>query len=100
MEAEDFEFAWYRDRVTAALYTQWVKPILENVGESYDVSVTFDILRNGSTENLQIEQSSGIQSLDRSALRAVADAAPFPPLPRAWRKPQLSARFLFRLHPD
>jgi protein TonB len=100
MTADDFEFAWYRDQVTAALYGQWVKPVLENVGQPYDVSVTFDILRDGSTQNLRIEQSSGIPTLDRSALRAVVDSAPFPPLPPAWHKPQLSTRFLFRLFPD
>jgi TonB family protein len=100
MEAGDSELGWYRDSVTAALYGHWVKPILEGVGEPYEVSVTFDILRDGSLQNLRIEQPSGIPSFDRSALRAVADASPFPPLPRAWSKPLLSARFLFRLFPD
>ena len=100
LEAGDSELAWYRDSVTGALYGHWVKPILEGVGEPYEVSVTFDILRDGSLQNLRIEQPSGIPSFDRSALRAVADASPFPPLPRAWSKPILSARFLFRLFPD
>lgn len=100
MEAGDFELAWYRDSVTAALYRQWVKPLLEGVGEPYEVGVTFDILRDGSVADLRIEQPSGVPSLDRSALRAVTDAAPFPPLPPAWLKPRLSARFLFRLYPE
>ncbi len=100
LEAGDSELAWYRDTVTAALYAQWVKPILEGIGEPYAVSVTFDILRDGSLESLRVEQSSGIPTFDRSAQRAVADAAPFPPLPAAWGKPRLSARFLFRLYPD
>jgi protein TonB len=100
LEAGDSELAWYRDSVTAALYGHWVKPILEGVGEPYEVSVTFDILRDGSLQNLRIEQPSGIPSFDRSALRAVADASPFPPLPRDWSKPLLSARFQFRLFPD
>lgn len=100
MDTGDFEIAWYRDAVTSALYGHWVKPILDGVGEPYEVSVTFEILRDGSMSDLRIEHPSGIPSLDRSALRAVSDSAPFPPLPPAWRKPQLSARFLFRLYPE
>lgn len=100
IETGDFELAWYRDSVTSALYGRWVKPILEGIGEPYEVSVVFEILRDGRLRNLRIDQTSGIPSFDRSALRAVADAAPFPPLPPAWTKPQLSARFLFRLYPE
>jgi TonB family protein len=100
LESEDFEFAWYRDSVTAALYGHWVKPILDGVSEAQEVSVTFEILRDGGFRDLRIDVSSGIPSLDRSALRAVADAAPFPPLPPAWVKPQLSARFRFSLDPE
>ena len=100
METGDFELAWYRDSVTSSLYGHWVKPILQGVGEPYEVAVTFEIQRNGRMTDLKIEQPSGIPSFDRSALRAVSDAAPFPPLPRQWRKPTLSARFLFRLYPE
>lgn len=45
------------------------------------VVITFDILRDGSVKNPQIAQRSGNSTLDYSALRAVSDAAPFPPLP-------------------
>ena len=43
--------------------------------------ITFDIQRDGSVRNPQIAQRSGNSELDYSALRAVTDAAPFPPLP-------------------
>ena len=45
------------------------------------VVITFDIMRDGSVKNAQIAQRSGNNTLDLSALRAVTDAAPFPPLP-------------------
>ena len=35
-------------------------------------------------------------AFDRSALRAVADASPLPPLPLEWREPTLAAAFVFR----
>ena len=45
------------------------------------VVITFEISRDGSVKNPQIAQRSGNSTLDFSALRAVTDAGPFPPLP-------------------
>src|SRR5579863_52471 len=45
------------------------------------VVITFDIQRDGSVRNAKVAQRSGDANLDYSALRAVTDAAPFPPLP-------------------
>jgi protein TonB len=70
------------------------------VATSYEVTVAFDIARDGSVLGLRIDQPSGIESLDRSALRAVRDASPLPPLPRTWSGNVLSARFVFRLYPE
>jgi protein TonB len=98
--AGDFELGWYKGSVTAALYARWRKPILEGITEPREVRVTFQIQRNGQVTNPKVEQSSGVPSLDRSALRAVADASPLPPLPPNWREPTLSAGFVFRLYPE
>jgi protein TonB len=100
MQGGDSALAWYRSSVTGALYTHWRKPIVEGRSEAYEVRVVFEILRDGSVRGLEIDRSSGIPSLDRSALRAVSDASPLPPLPRSWREPVLSAGFVFRLIPD
>jgi TonB family protein len=64
------------------------------------VTVAFDILRDGTVENLVVAQSSGVASLDRSALRAVVDASPLPPHPSTWRDASMPATFVFRLHPE
>ena len=94
------EFAWYRSQVTAALYSHWRKPVLQGANEPFEVRVTFDILRDGSVRNLRVDATSGVPSLDRSAVRAVTDAAPLPALPPNWREPVLPAGFVFRLHPE
>lgn len=99
MEGGDLAFAWYRASVTAALYGHWQRPILSGLTEPLEVRVGFDILRDGTVRDIRIEQSSGVPSLDRSAQRAVADAAPLPPLPSNWREPVLPAGFVFRLFP-
>jgi protein TonB len=98
--ADDFELGWYRASVTAALFANWRKPILEGMTEPREVRVTFEIQRDGRVSGVAVEGSSGVPSLDRSALRAVADAAPLPPLPANWREPTLSAGFIFRLYPE
>ena len=94
------EHAWYRDSVAMALRNHWMRPILQGVWQSLEVTVAFEIQRDGSARNLRIESSSGAPSLDRSALRAVADASPLPPVPQSWRDPVIQARFVFRLHPE
>ena len=73
--------AWYRDSVVAALRSQWERPILEGSRGTLEVTVAFEILPDGTVRNLRIDTTSGVPSLDRSALRAVADASPLPPLP-------------------
>ena len=61
------------------------------------VIVTFDILRNGSVRNQQIAQRSGNNTLDYSALRAVLDAAPFPPLPPEYDRSEANVELHFQL---
>lgn len=61
------------------------------------VVVTFDILRDGSVRNGKIAQSSGNTNLDYSALRAVTDAAPFPPLPSNYSGSSTTVELQFQL---
>jgi protein TonB len=96
----DLELAWYRASVTTALYSNWQRPILAGITEPLEVSISFEINRDGSVANLRIDNSSGVPSLDRSALRSVADASPLPPLPSQLREPRLGAYFVFRLYPE
>ena len=97
---EDSALSWYQSSVTATLYSHWQRPILSGVRETLEVAVAFEIERDGSVTDLRVTQPSGVPSLDRSALRAVADADPLPPLPSHWRHGSISANFIFRLHPE
>ena len=100
LEGGDVEFAWYRSAVTAALYGRWRRPLLDRLLEPIEVQVSFEIHRNGSVQGLRMDRSSGVPTLDRSAIRAVTDANPLPPLPPTWRDPVLPATFIFRIHPE
>lgn len=100
LELGGSEFAWYRASLSAAIHGRWRPPVLDGVEQVLEVRVAVDILADGNIRNLRVEVSSGVPSLDRSALRAVSDAAPLPPLPRSWREPLLPAGFVFRLDPE
>ena len=47
-----------------------------------EVRVVIKIMENGDLEDIWIETKSGNNFLDKSAIRAIKKAAPFPPLPR------------------
>jgi protein TonB len=100
LDADDVQFAWYRDSITAAFRSQWRRPIVSGQVDPIEVRLTFEILRDGSVHQLQVDQSSGLAVFDRAALRAVSDAAPLPPLPGNWREPTLHATWVFRMFPQ
>ncbi len=90
------EFGAYADLVVQRVTDKWQTNGL--AGQSLPlVVVTFDILRNGTVKNAQIVQRSGNTTLDYSALRAVNDAAPFPPLPSNYSGSSTSVELRFQL---
>jgi protein TonB len=95
---EHFEYAWYRAMVISKLKEHWTKPVLPfKTAEPFQVIVYFIIERDGSVSHINIDTSSGYPPLDRSAVRAVYDSVPLPPLPRQIAQSNLPARFIFEL---
>ena len=95
---EDFEYAWYRSMVISKLNGSWIKPVLPfQTVQPLQATVTFIIEKDGSVSSLEIDSSSGYPALDRSAIRAVYDASPLPPLPMQISQSNLQARFIFEL---
>ena len=78
--------------VSSSWYSSLVSPGLKG---KYMTVVTFKIYRNGQITDLKYDSPSGINSLDLSALRAVRNATPFPPLPTDFPKPYLTVYFEF-----
>lgn len=90
------QFGGYADLVVQRVTNAWQTSGL--AGQSLPIVViTFDILRNGSVANAKIAQRSGNSTLDYSALRAVTDAAPFPPLPANYNGSSTSVELRFQL---
>jgi TonB family protein len=92
-----FPFPWYIESVLTKIEISWMKPyIVEPIPQDHIAVVYFVITRAGQVKQVQVEQSSGIAALDRSAESAVLGAAPFPPLPNQWTEPELAFRLRFR----
>ncbi len=88
--------AWYYETVRDTVWRNWQEPSGVMVGsDGIRVVIGFDILRSGKTTKPRIIESSGDSRLDLSALRAVFDSNPFPPLPAEFKEEQLGVRFSF-----
>ena len=59
---------------------------------------TFQILRDGTIVNVQNTQTSGIRSVDNSALRAILSSSPVSPLPSSYSGGTVSVEFWFEFH--
>lgn len=90
---------WYNAAVTSALQSAWIRPVLDASDATYSVVVSFEIGRDGNVFNLAVDVPSGVAALDRSALRAVTDAAPFP-APPASAGGSIRQRVRFELSPE
>src|SRR5881409_3084512 len=65
-------FAWYVKVVQQKVSENWLKYEVDSrISTAQRVYVTFDVMRDGHPANVQVEQSSGVPSLDQSATRAI-----------------------------
>jgi periplasmic protein TonB len=89
-------FGAYADLVAQRVTEKWQTSGM--AGQSAPmVIITFDIQRDGSVRNAKVAQRSGNSTLDYSALRAVMDAAPFPPLPAEYDRNVANVELQFQL---
>jgi len=89
-------FSWYVQAVQRKVSENWLKYEIDpGIHESNRVYLTFDIARDGHQNNVQIEQSSGVPSLDISATRAIQRIDTFGPLPPEYSGSKVSVEFWF-----
>ncbi|MBI2818716.1 MAG: TonB family protein [Acidobacteria bacterium] len=89
-------YSWYVTAIRNRISSNWMKTTVDpSIRVAPRVFVTFQIYRDGRVVNPQLTASSGISSLDRSALRAVYDSSPMPPLPADYRGSSVAVEFWF-----
>ena len=93
LDNPDFVYGYYVDQMLAMIQRNWVRPM---VGSGVEATVHYRIERDGRIVDVRIATSSGINSFDLAALRAVQASTPLPPLPRAFREGSLGVNLIFR----
>jgi periplasmic protein TonB len=89
-------FAWYVRVVQQKVSENWLKYEVDpSIHSAQRVYVTFDIMRGGQPAKVQVEQSSGVPSLDQSAVRALQRIDTFGPLPSDYSGNKVSVEFWF-----
>ncbi|HEX3320784.1 MAG TPA: energy transducer TonB [Terriglobales bacterium] len=89
-------YAWYVKVVQQKVSENWLKYEIDpRIGDSQRVYLTFDITRTGQPANVQVEQSSGVPSLDQSAVRAIQRIDTFGPLPSDYSGSRVNVEFWF-----
>jgi protein TonB len=89
-------FAWYVRVVQQKVSENWLKYEIDpGITEARRVYLMFDITRDGRPGNVTVEQSSGVPSLDQSAVRALQRIDTFGPLPSDYSASKVSVEFWF-----
>jgi TonB family protein len=95
VDASDFPFTYYIRQLHAKVSEHWRRPPVVST-EQAAVLIYFEIDREGQVRGQpKIKQSSGNEIYDQSALRAVLESIPFPPLPRDFPGQYLKVNFGF-----
>ena len=93
-------YAYYVQIVTKILSQNWLKYEVDpHAMPNATVSIAFDITRSGEPTNVRILQSSGVPSLDTSAVRTLQRIDTFGPLPSDYRGSSVAAEYEFRYTP-
>ncbi|HMJ22926.1 MAG TPA: TonB family protein [Terriglobales bacterium] len=89
-------YAWYVRIVQQKVSENWLKYEVDSrISTAQRVYITFDVMRDGHPANVQVEQTSGVPSLDQSATRAIQRIDTFGPLPSDYAPNKVSVEFWF-----
>ena len=89
-------YGWYVQQIQNKVSENWLKYEVDpRITTAERVYITFDVARDGHPYNVRIEQSSGVPSLDQSAVRAVQRIDTFGPLPPDYSGSKISVEYWF-----
>lgn len=89
-------YAWYVRVIQQKVSDNWMKYEVDpRITSAQRVYITFDVMRDGHPANVQVEQSSGVPSLDISATRALQRIDTFGPLPPDYAGNKISVEYWF-----
>jgi protein TonB len=90
------KYAWYVRVIQQKVADNWMRYEIDpRITNAQRVYITFDVARDGHPTNVQVEQSSGVPSLDISAVRALQRIDTFGPLPPDYSGSKISVEYWF-----
>jgi periplasmic protein TonB len=90
------KYAWYVRVIQQKVSENWLRYEVDpRISNAERVYIVFDVARDGHPMNVQVEQSSGVPSLDQSAVRALQRIDTFGPLPADYSGGKISVEFWF-----
>lgn len=89
----DFTYSYYVDQMLSLIHANWVRPTL---GGDVEALIHFTIRSDGKVSDIRIVRSSGYNSFDLAAMRAIQAASPLPPLPSSYRHGTLGVNLIVR----
>jgi protein TonB len=90
------KYAWYVHVIQQKVAENWLKYEVDpRITTAQRVYITFDVARDGHPANVQVEQSSGVPSLDISAVRALQRIDTFGPLPSDYSGGKITVEYWF-----
>jgi TonB family protein len=95
VDDENFRFAYYLEVIKERVSFNWSPPPVSR-GDNVLCTVYFRVMRDGRVSQVRIEQDSGFDLFDKSAVRAVDRSGPLPPLPAGFDGRWLGVHFEFQ----
>src|ERR1700722_12355258 len=90
------KYAWYVHVIQQKVSENWLKYEVDpRINNAQRVYITFDVMRDGHPANVSVEQSSGVPSLDVSAVRALQRIDTFGALPPDYSGNKISVEYWF-----
>ncbi len=91
LNVSDFPYTWYIQAVHRKIHERWEGQAIQG----RQPEVIFEIARDGKLKGVSVSKTSGNPAYDQFAVRAVAGASPFPPLPQGFEKAVLTIGLQF-----
>lgn len=92
----NFPFQFYLQMISDKITANWFQALVDpGVGGLLQTEVYFRIYRNGQISDVRVSASSGVESFDLSARRAIEASKPFAPLPNEYSGQYLGITLIF-----
>jgi len=92
----NFPFQFYLQMISDKITANWFQSLVDpGVGGLLQTQVYFRIYKNGTISDVRIDVSSGVETFDLSARRAIQTSAPFATLPNEYDGQYLGITLVF-----